>query len=63
MSADVQAVYLYHAYCPDCATGSDSDEDEDKALEWAATHNAENHDEDDREDADYEHHKESLRYL
>jgi hypothetical protein len=62
MSADVQTVYLHHAYCPECATGSESDENEDAALEWAANHNAENHsdytDEDAADDA-REHNRES----
>ena len=45
----------------DCGTGSATVEREEDAEEWAATHNAENHDEPDTADSDYDHYKESLR--
>ncbi|HCF99583.1 MAG TPA: hypothetical protein DEV93_03465 [Chloroflexi bacterium] len=61
MSADVETIYLYVAYCAECETGSESDENEDATLEWAANHNAENHDEDDRSDDAYERFREDQR--
>ena len=60
MSADVQTVYLYHSWCPDCATGSDSYLSEDAAEEWAANHNAENHETDNSNDDDYDKFKGEL---
>ena len=59
VSADVHVVYVYHAYCPDCATGSESDENEDRAIEWADEHNAECHETDNSNDEDYERFKEA----
>jgi hypothetical protein len=59
--AEVIAVYLYHASCAECCEWSESSESEESALEWAANHNAEYHNENDRTDADYDHYKESLR--
>lgn len=61
MSATVEVDYVYYATCPDCATASATVESEEDAEEWAANHNTENHDENDRTDADYDHYKESLR--
>jgi len=62
MSAEVAEVTLYHAYCAECSAGSESDENEDIALEWAANHDAENHeaytDEDAADDAS-EHDREA----
>lgn len=47
MSATVETDYVYYAICPDCGTGSATLESEDDAEEWAANHNAENHEDDD----------------
>ena len=59
MSAEVAEVTLYHAYCAECSAGSESDENEDAALEWAANHDAECHEPDDGSDEAYEAWKES----
>lgn len=61
MTATVETDYVFYAVCPDCATGSTTYATEEDAQTWAATHDAENHNEDDRTDADYDHYKESLR--
>jgi hypothetical protein len=62
MSAEIEETSLYHAYCAECSAGSEPDENEDAALDWAANHNAENHsdytDEDAADDA-REHDRES----
>lgn len=59
MSAVVD--YAPYAWCHDCVEGSEVGITRDEAQEWAANHDAENHNEDDRTDADYDHYKESLR--
>lgn len=59
MTATVDTIYLYYANCPDCPASSDLHEDEARAEEWAATHNAENHEPDAGEDENYERFKES----
>lgn len=59
MSAEIESVEIYSASCAECNTGSDFHEDEDRALEWAANHDAEQHAEDDRADEAYENYKES----
>lgn len=59
LSAEVYPVY--NAYCADCAEGYGPFDEESDAEDSAAVHNAEYHHEPDREDADYEHFKESLR--
>lgn len=61
MSAEVSTVYLYHAWCAECCSGSESSESEEAAEEWAAAHNAENHEEDDHSDSDYDHYRETLK--
>ena len=59
MSAVVE--YAPYAWCHDCAEGSEVGITRDEAQEWAATHDAENHNEDDRTDADYDHWIESKK--
>jgi len=59
MSATVETDYVYYASCSECGTGSATCEDEDDAAEWAANHNAENHEPDDGEDEKYEQFKDS----
>jgi hypothetical protein len=59
MSATIETVYLFEARCDLCLTSSEPHEDEYRACEWAATHDAENHAEDDGEDEKYERFKES----
>lgn len=60
MSATVETVFLYEAVCPDCNTGSVVNyESESDALEWAATHDAENHGDNGTNDEDYERFKEA----
>jgi len=59
MSADVELVYLYQAWCPDCAAGIAPGESAEVAEEWATTHNAENHGDNGTNDDDYERFKEA----
>lgn len=60
MTATVETVFLYQALCHECGAGSVlSYESEDDALEWAATHDAENHAEDDGNDEAYEKYREA----
>jgi hypothetical protein len=55
MSAEVEETTLYSASCGECLTASEPHEDEFRAYEWAANHDAENHetytDEDAADDA------------
>lgn len=46
MSATVEEVILYSASCDECMDAFEH-ENEDRALEWAANHDAENHEDDD----------------
>ena len=61
MSAEVVETVLYMAVCFRCNVDSEPGQDEALASEWAANHDAEHHNENDRTDADYDHYKESLR--
>jgi hypothetical protein len=58
VSAEVEEVTLYNAFCNECVDAFEH-EDEDRAIEWAANHDAENHAEDDSLDDDYEAFKEA----
>jgi hypothetical protein len=59
VSAEVRPVYV--AYCDECMQGYGPEDDMSDVEAWATEHDAEYHNEPDREDADYEHFKESLR--
>lgn len=59
MSATVETIYFYGASCDDCLHAFGPDESEAAAEEWAATHDAEHHAEDDGLDDDYEAFKEA----
>lgn len=57
MSATVD--YAPYAWCHDCAEGSEVGITRDEAEEWAATHDAENHETDNSSDEAYERFKEA----
>jgi hypothetical protein len=59
MSADVYSFTQYNADCDECATGAGPFIDEDEAHEWAAAHDAENHETDTSDDDAYEAFKEA----
>jgi hypothetical protein len=59
VSATVETVYLYEARCAECFDFSPVSASENEAEQWAATHDAENHAEDDREDEKYERFREA----
>lgn len=59
MSATVQEETLYEAICTECPTASGPFDNEDDAEEWAANHNAENHETDNSDDDAYEQYREA----
>ena len=59
MSAEVREEYV--VYCGDCHEGAGPYDDEEDAENWASEHDAEFHNEPDRDDADRDNHLDQLR--
>jgi len=59
MSAEVRTEYV--VYCAHCNEGAGPYEDDDDADAWAAEHDAEYHNEPDRDDDNRDHHLDLLK--
>jgi len=54
---------VYNTYCDECADGTGPHDYADDAATWVDEHNAEFHDEPDRDDADRDHYLDQLKEM